>query len=296
MKRIASRALIYRFSSDMDGVEECLPGEECVFETLDCFGGQLKGEGDDFSSIDFSRVNPATGPVTVRGARRGQLLRVEILDIRCFSPGIVATHPGIGVLRSGIPDYRFAMVSVGEGKCSLGDVSFPLQPMIGVMGVAPEEGSIPTTTPGAHGGNMDTREICPGNVVYLPVFQEGALLALGDVHAAMGDGEICGTGVEVSAEVRVRVDLLKNRWGLKSPLVEDKEYVIFIHSASNLERAFEEATWECSKFIQKALNWDFTRTYFLMSTTCHFRVSQLVDPLLTVKICLPREIFPVELL
>ena len=287
--------MIYSFSSEMDGVGECLPGEECVFETLDCFGGQLKGEGDDFSSIDFTRVNPATGPVTVRGAKRGNLLKVEILDIRCFSPGIVATHPGIGVLRSEVHDYCFRMVSVEDGRCSFGGVSFPLQPMIGVMGVAPQEGSIPTTTPGAHGGNMDTREIRPGNVVYLPVFQDGALFALGDVHAAMGDGEICGTGVEVSAEVKVKIDLLENRWGLNSPLVEDEKHLIFIHSASSLERAFEEAARECSKLVQKALNWDFTKTYFLMSTTCHFRISQLVDPLLTVKIYLPKGIFPVKL-
>jgi len=294
MKKIASNFLIYEFSSNMDGVVECLPGEECLFETLDCFGGQIKTENDNLASIDFSKVNPATGPVAVKGAKKGQLLKVEILEIQCFSPGIVATHPHIGILNSDISNYLFKLVQVDDKRCYLEETIFSLQPMIGVIGVAPASGSIPTTTPGAHGGNMDTREICEGSVVYLPIFQEKALFALGDVHAAMGDGEICGTGVEVSAKVRVRIDLLENRWELKSPVVETDRYFVFLYSASNLEMAFKELARECSRAIQKSLGWDFMKSYYLMSATCHFRVSQLVDPLFTVKACLPKEVFQLQ--
>lgn len=294
MKRITSDFLIYEFSSCMNGAVECLPGEECVFETLDCFGGQIKTEKDDLASIDFSKVNPATGPVIIKEAKKGQLLKVEILEIKCFSPGIVATHPHIGVLNSRVNDYLFKMVQVDGGRCYLEGTVFPMQPMIGVIGVAPVSGSIPTTTPGMHGGNMDTREICEGSMVYLPVFQNGAFLALGDVHAAMGDGEICGTGVEVSAEVKVRVDLLENQLGLKSPVVETDRHFVFLYSASSLEIAFEDLAQECSRAIQKCLGWDFVKSYYLMSATCHFGVSQLVDPLFTVKVCLPKEIFQLE--
>ncbi|MCD6156225.1 MAG: acetamidase/formamidase family protein [Candidatus Atribacteria bacterium] len=295
MKKVTNSFLIYEFSSCMDGVVECLPGEECVFETLDCFGGQVKTEKDDLASIDFSKVNPATGPVIIKGAKKGQLLKVEILEIKCFSPGIVATHPHIGVLNSRVNDYLFKMVEIDEEKCYLEGTVFPMQSMIGVIGVAPASGNIPTTTPGMHGGNMDTREICEGSVVYLPVFQNGAFLALGDVHAAMGDGEIGGAGVEVSAEVKVRVNLLENQLGLKSLVVETDRHFVFLYSASSLDVTFEELAWECSRVIQECLGWDFIKSYYLMSATCHFGVSQLVDPLLTVKAYLPKEVSPLKL-
>lgn len=293
--RIQSTSLTYDFSADTPPVAECHPGEECVFETLDCFGGQIKSEQDDLARLDLTRANPATGPVFVKGSRKGQLLRVEILGITCFSPGIISTHPGIGILRSTFRRYFFQMVSLQDGFCHIDGIALPIDPMVGVIGVAPEQGSISTRVPGRHGGNLDTREIRPGNILYLPIYQDGALFALGDVHATMGDGEICGAGVEVSAQVRVRLDLVENRFGLNTPLVEGPGHFFFLYSAPTLEGAFQEGAQECLEFLKNGTGWSREKLYLLMSVATHFRVSQLVDPLFTVKIEIPKAVFPVRL-
>ncbi|MEN3186070.1 MAG: acetamidase/formamidase family protein [Atribacterota bacterium] len=292
---ILSQNSIYEFSADSPAIAECYPGEECIFETLDCFGGQIKSEQDDLSHLDLTRTNPATGPVVVKGTRKGQLLRVAILDIACSSPGIISTHPGIGILRSTFRRYFFQMVPIKAGFCHVDGISLPIDPMIGVIGVAPEKGSISTRAPGRHGGNLDTREIHPGNILYLPIYQDGALFALGDVHALMGDGEICGAGVEVAARVLVRLDVIENRFGLNTPLVEAPERFFFLYSAPSLEDAFQEGAKECLEFLQKVTGWKAEKLYFLMSVSSHFRVSQLVDPLFTVKIEIPKGVFPVRL-
>ena len=293
--RIPSTNLVYHFAADTPPVAECSVGEECVFETLDCFGGQIRNESDRLEAIDVERANPATGLVFVRGAKRGMLLRVEILDITCVSFGLISTHPGIGVLRSSFNRYFFKMVTLHENRGTVEGTSFPLNPMIGVIGVAPESGAISTRFPGNHGGNLDTREIRSGNTLYLPVFHEGARFALGDVHAAMGDGEICGAGVEVAASVRVRFGVIENHWDIATPLIEEKERFIFLYSASQLESAFYEGAAMVLRILQKATGWSEEKIYLLMSATCDFQVSQLVDPLYTVKIAIPREVFPFTL-
>ncbi|MGQ9473590.1 MAG: acetamidase/formamidase family protein [Candidatus Caldatribacteriaceae bacterium] len=289
--RISSNFHFYHFSADIPAVGECYPGQECSLETLDCFGGQIRSSQDDLARLDLQRTNPATGPIFVRGAKKGQLLKVDILDISLFSQGIVSTHPGIGILLSQIGKYFFQIVTLKDNHIYFEGIPLPIHPMMGVIGVAPEKEALSTKIPGRHGGNLDTKEISPGNTIYLPVFHEGALFALGDVHALMGDGEICGAGVEVPSSVLVRLTPLTNPLKITSPIVETSDSFLFLHSAQTLVKAFEECAWECLHVLQQVTGWNIEKLYLLMSVTCDFQVSQLVDPLLTVKIRIPKEVF-----
>jgi len=111
----------------------------------------------------------------------------------------------------------------------------------------------------------------------------------------MGDGEICGAGVEVAASVRVRFGVIENHWDIATPLIEEKERFIFLYSALKLEDAFSEGAAMVLRILQRATGWSEEKIYLLMSATCDFQVSQLVDPLYTVKIAIPREVFPFTL-
>lgn len=136
---------------------------------------------------------------------------------------------------------------------------------------------------------MDTRDICTGSTLYLPVFQEGAQLAMGDVHAAMGDGEICGTGVECSAEVLVRVSLQKDM-KLKRPLLITSTEVQAIASAQTADEAAKLAIGDLVSYIMRQNKLSFNDAYMLASVMGNARISQLVDPLITVRMGIAKEL------
>ena len=204
--------VIYSFSARHQPVAELAPGEVIVVETADCYSGQVHQAGQSLEAIDHRKTNPATGPFYVSGTEPGDTLVVEILEIKTAQQGIMVVAPNMGVLGDQVAAPELRLIKLHETSISFGELTLPLQPMLGVIGVAPEaEEAEPTSRP--HGGNLDTKEIRPGSKVYLPVFHPGALLALGDVHALMGDGEVSGTAVETSAEVKIRVDVIKGSPG-----------------------------------------------------------------------------------
>src|SRR5205814_10563135 len=157
---------------------------------------------------DPRRVNPAAGPVWVEGARPGDELVVTIEAIRLAEQGYIRATPG-GLL-AGLAGPVAAIVPVEDGATLAlpGGLRLPARPMVGVIGTAPAGGEVLTAVPGPQGSNLDCNLVRAGARVHLPVHVEGALLALGDVHASMGDAEVSGTGVEINAEVTARVDLL----------------------------------------------------------------------------------------
>jgi len=185
--------VVYSFSAQHTPVAELTPGEILVVETADCFSGQIHEPGQCLDKIDMERINPVTGPFYVSGAEPGDILEVEILEIKTAGQGVIVIAPHMGVLGNQVNTPVVKIVKLSETNAVFAeDLSIPLQPMVGVIGVAPQEGEVSCGSPGQHGGNLDTKEIRPGSKVYLPVFHPGALLALGDVHALMGDGEISG--------------------------------------------------------------------------------------------------------
>ena len=159
--------------------------------------GAITGPENSTVKIDDSRINGATGPIFIKGAMPGDTLSVSIIDIKPNNSGVARIFPGEGQLSNLIETPYAQFFEINQGQIRMNDrVNFPLNPMIGVIGVAPEFGEIPTMPAGKHGGNLDNNLNGIGATVHLPVKHEGALLAIGDMHASMGDGEICGTGIE----------------------------------------------------------------------------------------------------
>jgi len=183
--------VFYAFSPALSPVVRVRQGEEVILETHDCFGGQLQSEADLVESLDWARINPATGPVYFEGARPGDILRVDLLELDVPDRSTMVTIPGEGVLGDVITQMETAILTLEQGHVVFkGKVRIPKRPMIGVIGVAPAEDSVPNGTPGAHGGNMDCTLVGQGARVYFTVGVEGALLGCGDMHTVMGDGEI----------------------------------------------------------------------------------------------------------
>lgn len=212
MKRISADHAIYAMQPDNNPFMEIEPGEEIIFETKDCFSNQLQSNSDDFANIGWEMINPATGPVAIRGARPGDTLAIDILDIKIGDHGVMIAYPGFGAIGKRVKEWQTMIVPISGGKVRIfGGLEIPLNVMIGVIGVSPEKDAVPTGTPGPHGGNMDNKLIGSGTRLFLPVFVPGANLALGDLHAAMADGEIGVSGVEAAGEVRVRVGVLSGQ-------------------------------------------------------------------------------------
>ena len=139
-----------------------------------------------------------------------------------------------------------------------------------------------------HGGNLDTKDIKAGSTIYFPVFVKGALLALGDCHAAMGDGEVCVTGVEVPARVTLRIHAMNNL-SLKRPLIETEEEWMTIGNGESLEEAARQATLDMMDIIQRKLGFSRGDAYMLLSAVGDLRISQVVDPLVTVRMALSKK-------
>ena len=198
--------------------------------------------------------------------------------------------PGEGVTGALIEAEATRIVPVRNGKCLLCEREIPIDPMIGVIGVAPKKGiSISTGTPDTHGGNMDCDQIKKGSTLYLPVFVQGALLSMGDLHAVMGDGEVCVCGVEISGQVTCRVSVLHG--ALPTPFLVGKDRCMTIYSAPTLDEAAEGAVLRMQKLLGERLHMGMTQAGFLMSACGHARICQMVDPNKTVRMEIPREIF-----
>jgi len=198
-------------------------GATMALEVSDASGGQLLASSTarDVLRLDLSRVNPVTGPIYVEGAEPGDVVRVTILDVKVGPWGWTACIPGFGLLADQFPDPHLLISQmVGSYVVLPIGVQVPLTPFVGTIGLAPAEpGPHSLIPPRRVGGNMDMRHLTPGARVFLPVEVPGGLLSVGDCHAAQGDGEVCGTAVEVSATVVLRVDVLKHL-SLRYPMVE----------------------------------------------------------------------------
>lgn len=250
-------------------------------------------ETTTLESIDWSRVNPATGPLYVEGAKPGDTLVVEIEDIKVFDRAVIVVAPGFGAL----PDKKIRptvkILKVAGRKVVFNDLEIEARPMVGVVGVAPEDGDLPTGTSGYHGGNMDVALLTVGSRVYLPVFVEGALLALGDVHVVQSDGEICVAAAEASGEVRVKLSLIKGKRP-KYPVVEVGDRYSIVAFGKDLDEAAYRASEEAVSVLMNALGTSFEEAYMLASLVVDLRINQVVDPMKGVRAEVPKTYVKLE--
>lgn len=263
-------------------------GSQVTVETFDCFQDQIQTEHTTFQAIDWDQINPATGPIYVNEAKKGDILKVHIDDIELGSQGVMVVGPDLGVMGHRMEKFEVKIIPVKNGKAVFNDLlQLPLNPMIGVIGVAPEGEAVNNGTPGAHGGNMDTKLITKGATLYFPVFEDGALFALGDLHAAMGDGEISVSGIEIPATVKVTLDVIKGH-SLHHPLLQNEEGITFLVSHESLDHAANEAVEEMIDFLQPKTNLTLAEMTMLMSAVGQSQISQIVDPLKTARFFVPQ--------
>ncbi len=269
------------------------PGETVAFETVDSSGAQLAPGAtvDDLARLDFTRVNPVTGPVYVDGAEPGDALRVRILDMTPSGWGWTANIPGFGLLADQFPDPALHMWSYDSA--SMAPAAFgpggrvPLKPFCGTIGLAPAaEGIHSIVPPRRVGGNMDVRDIAVGTELWLPVEVEGALFSVGDTHAAQGDGEVCGTAIESPMSVAIAFELEKGanlrfpRFRTDGPVsrhFDAKGYDVTTGIGEDLMTAARDAVLDMIDLLARRTGMSAVDAYMLCSVAGDLRISEIVD-------------------
>ncbi|MFL0246595.1 acetamidase/formamidase family protein [Candidatus Clostridium stratigraminis] len=265
-------------------------GDTIEIETLDCFSGQLKTSYDTLEEMDWTKMNPATGPIFINQAKCGDTLKVTINSIDVSGQGVMSAGKSLGPLGDYLDEITTKIIPIIDNTALYDEVlHFGVNPMIGVIGVAPAEHSINTGTPGAFGGNMDNAMITAGAFLYLPVFVDGALFSLGDLHAAMGDGEIGETGVEIAGTVSVKLEIIKDL-ALNNPVVINEEFFTTIASAVTLDDAVNTSAIDMLMLLSERLDLNNNTIAMLMSAVGSSEICQVVDPLKTARFVMPRNI------
>jgi amidase len=296
--QLSTENYIYSMDKNNKPAMTVKSGEQVEIDTFDCFQNQIQSEKTTFNAIDWNQINPATGPIFVEGAQPGDILKVKIDSIDLGDQGVMVVGPQLGVMGHRMDDFTVKIIPVKDGQAIFNDkLSLPLNPMIGVIGVAPEGEGVNCGTPGAHGGNMDTKLITTGATLYFPVFQEGALFALGDLHAAMGDGEISVSGIEIPAKVKVTLEVIKG-YSLNFPVLENEDGIATLVSKELLDDAANVAVEEMIDLLQPKTDLSLAEFTMLMSAAGEAQISQIVDPLKTARFFVPRfilEAYNIEL-
>ena len=239
-----------------------------MVEAEDALSGQIRSNSDRRDKTKVPYSNPVAGPVFVEGAEPGDALAVHIEKIHSRD-GQCATYTGnpkqlCEWLGTDVP-HGAHVCPVADGVIHWSDeITIPYAPMLGCIGTAPDWG-VPTTGPaGPHGGNMDLVEVCPGNTVYLPVFVPGALLYLGDAHAAMGHGELSATGLEMASETTISVDLIKNK-NLPGPRIESPAEIATVATGAPMERAIAEAYARLILWMESEYEWNRWKAFDILT-------------------------------
>ena len=273
----------------------------------DASGGQLSASSTaaDVAAIDLARVNPVSGPVFVKGARPGDILAVEIVELRPKDWGWTAIIPGFGLLADEFPDpwLRISQVDAERGRVHFGEgISLPYAPFPGTIGLAPaEDGEHSVVPPRRWGGNMDIRHLRPGTTLFLPVGVEGALFSVGDTHAAMGDAEVCGTAVEAAMDIVVRLSVRRDfkthypQFHVPAGQVastEQSSYHVCTGIGPDLFEATKDATRAIVEHMVTQRGRDREEAYAIASVACDLRIHEVVDvPNWVVGAFLPEDIF-----
>ncbi len=265
--------LKYTYAASYSPVAHLKPGNILETNTVDCFGNAVKKPGDTLSMAPGD--NPLTGPFYIDGAEPGDTLAIKKGPVSGFTPMLNAP------IKEKIwfyPIDHATNTATFRALDSKYTVKFPLHPFFGCIGVAPAGGEARSSVvPEAFGGNMDSPEASVGNTVYFPVNVPGAMLFLGDGHAAMGDGEIAGTALEVPLRGRVQVHVIKGH-KINWPRFENDEYIMTVGAYRPLDDALRIAFTELVGWIHNDYGLSEMDTYELLSKVGEIHLNEMVDP------------------
>jgi amidase len=237
-------------------------GEVIIVEMTHGMPGLVTREGVFKEPEPDSIINPQTGPIFVEGIEPGDSLAIDILDIKPGDWGYCSGR--IFELHDGFAEFSTSL-------------KLPLEPMLGCVGVAPEEGIVDTRAPGDTGGNLDCREIRAGSTIVLKSRVKGALAGMGDAHALQGDGEIMGQGIETDAEAIVRFRKLPEPLSERPVIIRPESYST-LGAHKDLEEAAWQATEDMVRLLQKKTGKNEKEARLLVGLTGKLRINQIVDP------------------
>lgn len=281
MIKISKNQHIFKMSQTNPIASYCQSGDTVVFETLDCFSNRLLPESAVFGIDNPRYSNPATGPLYVEGAEVGDTLKVEIVDIMLGELGIFVSGPMNAIFDQTLETFKISRIKVIDGEVDFSHgIKVKSKPMIGVIVVATLE-DVPTALPGIHGGNMDCRDIKVGSTIYLPILVPGALLAIGDLHALMGDGEVGEGGLEIEGTVTVKVSVIKDM-KLTTPRIETEAFVEVIGLGATLEEACQHASREMLNYLMSTDELDAHEAAKIVCLCGHLKICQIVNQIKTV--------------
>ena len=301
--RVGLDTFHYKWSRSHKPAVSIKDGDTVKFEINDVASWQLTKDSThaDAGRVDPEKLYPLAGPVYVEGAKPGDALVVDVVDVKVDDFGWSAIIPGFGLLEEfkrpylykwKLKDKAFAPFEKG--------IKIPVRPFCGVLGVAPpERGSFDVMPPTRHGGNLDIRHLTAGSRLKIPVGVEGALFSAGDVHAAMGDGEVCVCAIECAGEATLKLSLerdAKLRWpqysseGVPKP---KKGYYAATGIASDLMEATKESVRNMLEHLTRTYGLSREDAYVLCSVAADVRVHEVVDqPNWVVGTMIPLDIFP----
>jgi len=278
----------YVFSRYLEPVARVEPGEEIIISTEDAYNGLLTSENDDIEEVKKRRrgPNPQTGPVYIEGAKAGDTLKVHIINIEPARDWAVSNvHKNFGGLT---PNKFTRMINVAlyeriyiyrfdkEGMLRYDDfLRFPWKPFMGTIATAPDLEAISTLTPYQNGGNMDCPDVKPGNIIYLPVSVDGAYFFTGDCHACQGEGELCGTALEISAKVTLKFEIIRGK-SITWPRIESPDEYMVVGSARPMEDAARIAYAELIEWMTE-FGWDSLDAYQALTQAGRLYCANMVD-------------------
>jgi len=288
---VVPRDYSYVFNPYRDPIAKVKPGERVTIHTEDAFESRITKKEDlpsrALATAKF--LNPQTGPIYVEGAEPGDTLAVRIEGIvpkRDFAVSVLIPYFGgltstnfTRTLQEPLPERVWIWDLVDGGNNLLNEelgVRLPWEPFLGTLAVAPDLEAVTALAPGPFGGNMDVPDVKPGNTVYLPVWNEGALVYTGDCHARQGQGELCGVALEITSKVTVLFDVIKDR-AIEWPRIESDEAIMVVGSARPMEDAARIANTELVLWLEREHGYDRWDAYQLLTQAGGLYVGNMVD-------------------
>jgi acetamidase/formamidase len=266
-------------------------GDTVVVHTREVADNQItpSSTAADIANVNWERVYPLAGPIAVKGAAPGDTLAVEILDIHTQGWGWAAIIPGFGLLADDFKDPHLRVFDLSRGDVTYlrDDIAIPIEPFFGTMGVCPAGASKQAVMPpGTFGGNLDTRQLCQGTTLFLPVQVAGANFSCGDAHAAQGDGEVCVTGIECPMYAALRLTLHKGRTipapqyqtaGRLTPRVGDGGWYGTTGVGPDLFKGAQDAVRAMLDHLTGQYRLSREDAYVLASLVVDLKISEVVD-------------------
>lgn len=280
----------YLWSIDHEPRLRIQSGDVVSFRAREALNGQFDSlrTGDDIPNIDWGSIYPLIGPIWVDGAEAGDVLEIEILDVSVEDWGWTAVLPGLGLLTEDFPESYFHRWDFNGTVADFNQIAqIPIRPFFGVIGVCPDvDTPMDVLPPGPFGGNIDCRDIVAGAKLYLPVQTAGGRVAIGDPHAAQGDGEVCVSAIEASASGAVRITLHKDRsisrpeFQTPGPLrtgIDKDGYYATMGVADDLMVASKDALRGMVDHLTARYGMEPIEAYVLSSTVVDLKITEVVD-------------------